>query len=79
MKKVLTIGVLMISFFAFAQQKPKTKVVNEKDPICGMRTDQFLKDTAIYQKKVYGFCHASCKAEFKKNPKKHLHQNKTKY
>lgn len=70
MKKILTLTFFIISFSIFAQQK--VKVVNEKDPICGMNTAQFLTDTAIYQKKIYGFCSKSCKVEFKKNPKKYV-------
>ncbi|MGV0966856.1 YHS domain-containing protein [Empedobacter falsenii] len=72
MKKILTLTFFIISFSIFAQQKLKVKVVNEKDPICGMNTTQFLTDTAIYQKKIYGFCSKSCKVEFKKNPKKYV-------
>ncbi|MDM1063825.1 YHS domain-containing protein [Empedobacter falsenii] len=72
MKKILTLTFLIISFSIFAQQKLKVKVVNEKDPICGMNTTQFLTDTAIYQKKIYGFCSKSCKVEFIKNPKKYV-------
>ncbi|HAD78557.1 YHS domain-containing protein [Empedobacter falsenii] len=72
MKKILTLTFFIISFSIFAQQKLKVKVVNEKDPICGMNTTQFLTDTAIYQKKIYGFCSKSCKIEFKKNPKKYV-------
>ncbi|MGV0969920.1 MULTISPECIES: YHS domain-containing protein [unclassified Empedobacter] len=72
MKKILTLTFFILSFSIFAQQKLKVKVVNEKDPICGMNTAQFLTDTAIYQKKIYGFCSKSCKVEFKKNPKKYV-------
>jgi YHS domain-containing protein len=46
-------------------------VVNEEDPICGMKTAKFLKDTAVYKGKTYGFCNKLCKEEFKKNPKKY--------
>ncbi|WP_312133816.1 YHS domain-containing protein [Empedobacter sp.] len=72
MKKIVTLTFFIISFSIFAQQKLKVKFVNEKDPICGMNTAQFLTDTAIYQKKIYGFCSKSCKVEFKKNPKKYM-------
>ena len=72
MKKILTLTFFIISFSIFAQQKLKVKVVNEKDPICGMNTAQFLTVTTIYQKKIYGFCSKSCKVEFKKNPKKYV-------
>ena len=72
MKKILILTFFIISFSIFAQQKLKVKVVNEKDPICEMNTAQFLTDTAIYQKKIYGFCSKSCKVEFKKSPKKYV-------
>lgn len=44
------------------------QVVNEEDPICHMKTAGFLKDTAVYKDKTYGFCSSYCKDEFKKNP-----------
>lgn len=44
------------------------QVVNDEDPICHMKTAQFLKDTAVYKNKTYGFCSPYCKEEFKKNP-----------
>jgi YHS domain-containing protein len=46
--------------------------VNEEDPICGMKTAQFLKDTLTYNKKLYGFCGTHCKEAFKKEPKKYI-------
>ena len=52
-------------------EKLNVAVVNEEDPICGMKTAQFLKDTAVYKGKTYGFCNKLCKEEFKKNPKKY--------
>lgn len=52
-------------------------VVNAEDPICQMKTADFLKDTANYKGKVYGFCSENCKNKFKKNPEKHT-QNETK-
>lgn len=45
-------------------------VVNELDPVCEMATKDYLKDTVVYNKQVYGFCSDHCKAEFKKNPEK---------
>lgn len=48
------------------------KVVNEKDPICDMKTADYLQDTAIYKGKIYGFCSANCKNEFKKDPEKYV-------
>lgn len=52
-------------------EKLSVAVVNEEDPICGMKTAEFLKDTANYKGKTYGFCNSMCKDEFKKNPKKY--------
>lgn len=59
------------------KMKPKidlkgVKVVNAKDPICHMKTAEFLKDTAVYKGKTYGFCSDHCKSEFKKNPEKYV-------
>ncbi len=50
----------------------QTKIVNTIDTICGMKVDQTSKHKAIYKKKTYGFCSASCKEEFKKHPKKYV-------
>ena len=80
MKNILTAALVAVSILAFSQESPKksqsakleVKVVNEEDPVCGMKTAQFLKDTLTYKKKVYGFCGAHCKETFKKSPKKYL-------
>ena len=83
MKNILTAAFIAVSVFAFSQEakkaqaKPQStkinvKVVNEEDPICGMNTAQFLKDTLHYEKKLYGFCSTHCKETFKKEPKKYL-------
>ena len=53
-------------------EKLNVAVVNEEDPICGMKTAQFLKDTLTYNKKLYGFCGTHCKEAFKKEPKKYI-------
>ncbi|MCU7617872.1 YHS domain-containing protein [Chryseobacterium sp. PBS4-4] len=50
------------------------KVVNKVDPICKMETAGFTKDTTVYKNKVYGFCSAYCKDEFKKDPEKYVQQ-----
>ena len=78
---------LSVSTFSCAQESPKVKqekklkpktdlkgikVVNAEDPICQMKTAEFLKDTAIYKGKIYGFCSDHCKSEFKKNPGKYV-------
>ncbi|MEG0925775.1 YHS domain-containing protein [Chryseobacterium sp.] len=48
------------------------QVVNQEDPICHMKTAEFLKDTAVYKNKTYGFCSSYCKDEFKKNPESYV-------
>ncbi|MEN2435233.1 YHS domain-containing protein [Weeksellaceae bacterium A-14] len=48
------------------------KVVNEEDPVCHMKTAEYLKDTAVYKGQVYGFCSSHCKDEFKKQPENYL-------
>jgi putative intracellular protease/amidase/YHS domain-containing protein len=45
---------------------------NKKDPVCGMLVQKGVADTAHYSGKVYGFCSAGCKEEFKKNPASYL-------
>lgn len=47
-------------------------VVNEEDPICQMKTAEFLKDTVAYKGEIYGFCSDFCKKEFKKDPEKYV-------
>lgn len=54
------------------EQLKKVKVVNALDPICQMKTADYLKDTAMYKNKIYGFCSVSCKDQFKKNPAKYV-------
>ncbi|PZU86373.1 MAG: ATPase P [Chryseobacterium sp.] len=82
---LLTI-LLSVSILSCAQETPKVKqvkmkpktdlkgikVVNAEDPICHMKTTDFLKDTVIYKNKTYGFCSDHCKTEFKKNPAKYV-------
>jgi YHS domain-containing protein len=48
------------------------KVVNELDPVCKMTTSEHLKDTLMYEGKLYGFCSSNCKEEFKEDPKKFM-------
>ena len=57
-----------------AATKLDVAVVNEADPICGMKTAEHLSDTANYQGKTYGFYSTMCKEEFLKNPEKHIHE-----
>ena len=44
------------------------KLSTEQDPVCGMKITGNVGDTTLYNGKVFGFCSASCKASFKKNP-----------
>ena len=48
------------------------KFDSKKDLVCGMPLTLDVGDTAIYQGKMYGFCSASCKEEFKKKPVSYL-------
>ena len=86
--KVILTAFLSVSLLACAQETPKVKhktkktnsesvVVNVKfanavDPICNMKTEPDMKDTAVYKNKTYGFCSSYCKDEFKKNPAKYV-------
>lgn len=51
-------------------------VANAEDPICHMKTADYLKDTANYKGKIYGFCSENCKKEFKKEPEKYTQNEK---
>lgn len=57
---------------AHATKKIDAKVDNELDPVCKMATAEFLTDTVHYAGNVYGFCSASCKSEFEKNPETYI-------
>ncbi|MBK1894382.1 YHS domain-containing protein [Chryseobacterium paridis] len=86
--KFILTALLSISLLSCAQEAPKVKhaknmnmpkenlknvkVVNAEDPVCHMKTADYLKFTATYKNKVYGFCSASCKDEFNKNPAKYV-------
>ena len=52
-------------------EKLNVKVVKAEDPVCGMKTAEYLKDTANYKGKTYGFCNSMCKDKFKKAPEKY--------
>jgi len=85
--KIILATLLSISIISCTQETPKVKhkksmnssdknltnikVVNAEDPICHMKTAEYLKDTANFKNKTYGFCSAYCKEEFKKNPEKY--------
>ncbi len=43
------------------------------DPNCGMKlTTESIKDTAVYEGKLYGFCSSGCKESFQKDPQAKL-------
>jgi YHS domain-containing protein len=50
----------------------KVRFANAEDPICHMKTEADMKDTAVYKNKTYGFCSTYCKDEFKKHPEKYV-------
>ncbi|MGN7865249.1 YHS domain-containing protein [Chryseobacterium sp. 22458] len=84
---VILTALLSISLLSCTKETPQVKhksnmssskenirniqVVNEEDPVCHMKTAEFLKDTAVYKNKTYGFCSSYCKEEFKQNPEKY--------
>lgn len=86
--KIILTALLSVSLMACAQETPKVKhkksqkpsnstvkkvkFVNAEDPICHMKTEDDMKDTAVYKNKTYGFCSVYCKDEFKKNPEKYV-------
>lgn len=86
--KIILTAFLSISLLSCAQEVPKvkhkkstassksnaksTKFANAEDPICHMKTEDGMKDTAVYKNKTYGFCSAYCKDEFKKNSEKYV-------
>lgn len=88
--KIILTVLLSVSLLSCAQEIPKVKhkksmssskgnmknvkVVNSEDPICHMKTAEYLKDTVVYKNKTYGFCSRYCKDEFKKNPQKYAQQ-----
>jgi YHS domain-containing protein len=47
-----------------------------KDLACGMPVSAGIEDTLTYNGKLYGFCSASCKGEFLKNPTAYLNPAK---
>lgn len=50
----------------------KEDLANQQDPVCGMPAFKFLKDTAVVNGKIYGFCGSGCKDEFAKNTKQYV-------
>jgi len=86
MKSYILMILLSVSALSCAQETPKVKqvskmkpktdlknvkVVNADDPVCHMKTAEFLKDTVVYKGKNYGFCSDHCKKEFRKSPAKY--------
>lgn len=85
---IILTGFLSLSLLSCTQETPKVKhkksmvsshenlqnvkVDNAEDPICHMKTAEYLKDTAHYKQKTYGFCSSGCKEEFKKNPEQYV-------
>lgn len=85
--QIILTALLSISLVSCAKEVPQVKhkssmsssgeniknvqVVNEEDPVCHMKTAEFLKDTAVYKNKTYGFCSSYCKDEFKQSPEKY--------
>lgn len=51
-------------------------VVNKKDYSCGMPVSAGISDTCHFEGKAYGFCSTECKADFLKDPKKYIAENK---
>lgn len=45
---------------------------SDKDPVCGMSVKKHVKDTTLYQGKVYGFCNVGCKKSFNDKPEDYL-------
>jgi len=85
--KLILTAMLSVSLLSCAKETPKVKhaksmvtpkenlnvkVVNTEDPVCHMKTADYLKFTATYKNKEYGFCSASCRDEFNKNPEKYV-------
>ena len=78
MKHILSAALVAVSLLSYSQETKKSfpaklnvKVARtEEDPICGMKTAQFLKDTLTYNKNYTGFG-THCKEVQKKNLKIH--------
>lgn len=83
----LVVVVSMFLFSCGGEKKPEPQPPSETpslnisadmlasttDPVCGMTmTQETLKDTAVYQGKLYGFCSTEEKAQFKQDPEKYL-------
>lgn len=48
------------------------QLANTIDPICDMKVDNTVEDTAHYHGKIYGFCSSSCKESFQAEPTKYV-------
>ncbi len=73
------------NFTTSTHDKPENKPVklvlttsmlsDKKDHVCGMTLQEGqIADTTTYNSKVYGFCAASCKADFIKDPEAMLNK-----
>jgi len=85
---IILTGFLSLSLLSCNQETPKVKhkksmvpsyenlkdiqVDNAEDPVCHMKTAEYLKDTVKYKQTTYGFCSSGCKEEFKKNPEHYV-------
>jgi YHS domain-containing protein len=47
-------------------------LASANDPVCGMSIKDGIGDTTTYKGKIYGFCSASCKEDFLKEPEKYI-------
>lgn len=80
-----SIGIFAILFWFSCQNAPKQAAQPEQaapaaasytlssnvDPVCGMKIDATVEDTAHYNDKIYGFCGPDCKQSFKAEPAKY--------
>ncbi len=53
-------------------------LADKKDPVCGMPAFRYMKDTALFNNKIYAFCSDECKREFVKNPAEYVKADKLK-
>ncbi len=51
----------------------ESQLASKKDLVCGMPVYKYLKDTVLYEGKIYGFCGEACKIDFLKSPANFIH------
>lgn len=56
-----------------------TTTVQVKDPVCGMKVKLPFRISSVWQGRTFGFCNASCKARFDKNPSNYTKNNNRKH